>query len=359
LDHDAAWYVHNFSSEIRLMNRWLSMTFSVVIIAGISIASEQIYMSGQLRNQAIEDKQATLTQQISDLNDRMVASSRDEKPTVHEESADALAGLTLSISQVFPRHWLRQTLQLAQAQLEQEQAQVVLQTNPLQPAKSTLNLVKTNLNALVTSGAISALTASALTHAIDADVQMIDREAQIERQKVQLLDRQIAQYQMRLDQMARQGPRMRAASAAPSSSARGSNPKKPPVDPSFTQRISQLIIIEQPAQDVRENMLQRSLICREAALTLGLVRQALAQGQWDQVIQLLSDSRAQLSGLVDADARQMQSTLANIIVKPHAKLQLTALRWLPSDTVAPYKPTLKNVVQTTPQPPAIPRVVAS
>jgi hypothetical protein len=300
-----------------------------------------------------------LTQQISDLNDRMVASSREEKPTLHEESADALAGLTLSISQIFPRHWLRQTLQLAQAQLEQEQTQFVSQPPPFQPAKSTLNLVKTNLNALVTSGAISALTASALTNAIDADVQMIDREAQTERQEGQLLDRQMAQYQLRLDQMARQGPSMHTATAVTPSPARGSNPNKPPVDPSFTQRISQLVIIEQPAQDVRANMLQRALICREAALTLGLVRQALAQGQSDQVIQLLADSRAQLSGLVDADARQMQSTLANITVKPHAKLQLTALRWLPSDTVAPFKPPLRNIIHTPPQPPVIPRVVAS
>jgi hypothetical protein len=341
------------------MNRWLSMTFSVVLVAGVVYAGEQIYLSGQMRNQMIENKQAALAQQISDLNDRMVASSREEKPTAHDESADALAGLTLSISQIFPRHWLRQTLQLAQAQLEQEQTQFVSQTNPFQPAKSTLNLVKSNLKALVTSGAVSALTASALTKALDADMQMIDREAQTQRQEAQLLDRQIAQYQLRLDQMARQGPSMHTASTALSSSARGANPNKLPVDPSLMQRISQLIIIEQPAQDVRANMLQRALICREAALTLGLVRQALAQGQWDQVIQLLADSRTQLSGLVDVDAKQMQSTLANITVQPHSKIQLSALRWLPSDTVAPFKPAIKNIVDTATQPSVIAHVVAS
>ena len=126
------------------------------------------------------------------------------------------------------------------------------------------------------------------------------------------------------------------------------------------QRMRQLVIIERPAQDVRTDMLQRALICREVALTLGLVRQALAQGQWDQVTQLLADSRAQMSGLVDADARKMQSTLAGLTVKPHSKLQLTAIRWLPSDTVAPFKPSAKtDAVQVLPKSLIAPRVVAS
>jgi hypothetical protein len=349
--------MHIVSSEICLMNRWLSSTLSIVIIAGVGYAGEQIYLSGQQRYQTIEDKQTLLAQQISDLNDRMVATSRDDKPIVHDESVNAVTGLSLSMSQVFPRHWLRQTLQLAQTQLEQDQTQLAVQTNPFQSAKDTLNLVKSNLNELVTSQAVSELTASAMSKAIDVDLQTIDHEAQIQRQEVQLLDRQITQYQLRLDQMARQGPSMKAASVASPGLTRSSNSNKPPVDLSFVQRIRQLIIIEQPAEDVRANMLQRALICRETALTLGLVRQALAQGQWDQVVQLVADSRAQLAGLVDPDARQMQMTLANITVQPHSKLQLTALRWLPSDTIAPFKPPINNM--NTASRPSETRVVAS
>jgi hypothetical protein len=334
------------------MNRWLSSTFSVVIIAGIGYAGEQIYLSGQQRYQAIEDKQTLLTQQISDLNDRMVASSRDDKPEAHDESANAVAGLTLSISQVFPRHWLRQTLQLAQTQLDQEQTESITQTNPFKTAKETLILVKTNLNSLVTSSAISALTANALSKAIDADLLMIDHQGQTQLQDVQILDRQIAQYQLTLDQMARQGPRMHSV-------VNHSNLNQPSADSSFLEKIRQLIIIQKPTQDVRANMLERGLICREAALTLGLARQAIAQGQWDQARQLLADSRAELSGLVDADAKNMQMTLANITLKPYSKLQLTALRWLPSDTVAPFKPAMKDVEATTMKLPITARVVAS
>lgn len=337
------------------MNRWMSMAASLAVIVGVGYAGEQIYLSGQKRYQDLEDKQTALAQQISDINDRMVASARDEKTTSRDGSNNVVAGLTLSISQIFPRHWLRQTLQLAQSQLEQDQAQFAPQTNPFQSAKETLNLVKNNLNNLVTSQAISALTASALTRAIDTDLQMIDHEAQAQRQEVQLLDRQIAQAQLTLDQMALRGPSMHVAVNPNSTTTKNQSS----VEPSFMQRIRQLVIIEQPAQDVRANMLQRGLICREVALTLGLVRQALAQGQWDQVTLLLTDSRAQMAGLVDADAKKMQATLAGLSVKPHAKLQLTAIRWLPSDTVAPYKPSVTTDVAPPPQAPAVSRVAAS
>lgn len=338
------------------MNRWISMTVSVVVIAGIGYIGEQLYLSGQSRYQDIENKQSALAQQLSDLNDRMVASSRDTKSTVQDESTNAVAGLTLSISQVFPRHWLRQTLQLAQVQLEQEQTQFASQASPFQAAKDTLNLVKTNLNGLVTSQAISALSASALTRAIDADLQMINEEAETQHQEVRLLDRQIAQLQLTLDQMARQGPTMHTTAAQNNASPQNSNQT---TNPSFMQRMRQLVIIERPAQDVRANMLQRGLICREVALTLGLARKALAQGQWDQVVQLLADSRAQLSGLVDADAKQMQITLLNLTVKPHPKLQITALKWLPSDTVAPLRPSIKPDVVATPVQPIASSVAAS
>jgi len=185
---------------------------------------------------------------------------------------------------------------------------------------------------------------------------MIDHEAQAQRQEVQLLDRQVAQLQQTLDQMALRGPSMHVASTSSSTATANQTT----VTPSFMQRMRQLVIIERPAQDVRTDMLQRALICREVALTLGLVRQALAQGQWDQVTQLLADSRTQMSGLVDADARKMQSSLAGLTVKPHSKLQLTAIRWLPSDTVAPFKPSAKtDAIQALPKSPVAPRVVAS
>lgn len=337
------------------MNRWMSMLISVLIISVIVYIAAQIYGSAQSRYQAMEDKQSELAQQVSDLNDRMVAVSRDIKLTAQNDSTDGVP-VNLSIPQVFPRHWLRQTLQLAQAQLEQEQILFASQTAPFRTAKETLALVQSNLSALVASQTISALSASALTRAIDTDLQMIDEEAKAEQQDIQLLDRQIAQLQFTLDQMAQKGPVMHAGVTPSHSTAQSTN--QPAVDLSFMQRIRQLLIIEKPAQDVRSNMLQRGLVCREVALTLGLARKGLAQGQWDQVIQLLADSRTQLTGLVDVDAKKMQVSIANLTVKPHTKLQLTALKWLPADIVRLDEPTVQNNVKQS-QTLDLSRVVAS
>jgi hypothetical protein len=353
------------------MNRWISMLVSVLVISIIGYTIVQIYGSVQSRYQAMEDKQSELALQVSDLNDRMVAVSRDTKSASQYDSNDAAADNS-SISQIFPQHWLKQTLQLAQAQLEQEQTQFASQATPFRATKETLDLVKLNLNALVASQTISALSATALTRAIDVDLQMIDDEAKAERQDIQLLDRQMAQLQFSLDQMAQKGPAIHTRITPDHSTAQSNvqataqsavqttvqSTNQPTIDLSFMQRIKQLFIIEKPAQDVRSNMLQRGLICREVALTLGLARKALSQGQWDQVIQLLADSRRQLTGLVDIDAKRMQASIASLTIKPHAKLQITALKWLPADIVAADKSTFDDNAKKS-QVPVLSRVGVS
>ena len=117
------------------------------------------------------------------------------------------------------------------------------------------------------------------------------------------------------------------------SSGTTQNAQVPTADLSFTQRISRLFVIEKPILNVRENMLQRGLICREVALTLGLARQALAQGQSDRVMQLLADSRAQLASVVDPAAKQMQASIAALTVVTQPKLQLTSLQWVPTEAL--------------------------
>ncbi|GAC1604369.1 MAG: hypothetical protein NVS3B3_00330 [Aquirhabdus sp.] len=342
------------------MKRWATMTLSVAAIVGVGYLGEKSYLSSQQHDQEIEHRIAALTIQVSDLNDRFIAASRDEKNDTANDSTNAVSGLTLSMTQIFPLHWLKQTLQLAQSQLEFNQ-----QTSPVnafESTKNTLNLVKSNLNSLVAGHAISELPASALTRAIDIDLKMIDSEAQTHRQEIQLLDRHIAQLQLTLDAMARQGPSMQVPSTVNNLLAQAG--AAPTAELSFTQRISRLFVIEKPALNVRENMMQRGLICREVALTLGLARQALGQGQSDRVVQLMADSQAQLAGVVDPAAKQMQSSIAALKVPAHPKLQLTALQWAPAEAlITPVKP----VTEISPSPasavtvalPSAPRVVAS
>lgn len=312
------------------MKRWITMTMSVIAIVGAGYLGEKAYQANQQHDQDVEGRVAALSIQVSDLNDRLIATTRDEKNDSPSSSTSAISGLTLSMAQIFPQHWLRQTLQLAQAQLESDQK--ISSVNTFESSKNTLNLVKSNLNSLVTGHAISELTASGLTRAIDTDLKMIDSQAQTQRQEVQLLDRHIAQLQLTLDTMARQGPSM-SLTMSSTSSGTTQNAQVPTADLSFTQRISRLFVIEKPILNVRENMLQRGLICREVALTLGLARQALAQGQSDRVMQLLADSRAQLASVVDPAAKQMQASIAALTVVTQPKLQLTSLQWVPTEAL--------------------------
>lgn len=309
------------------MKRWVTMTLSVAAIAGVGYLGEKAYLSNQQHDQEIEHRIATLTIQVSDLNDRLVAASREEGSTTN--SKNAVSGLTLSMSQIFPQHWLRQTVQLAQSQLEFNQQ--TSSVNSFESAKNTLNLVKSNLDSLVAGHAISELTASALARAIDVDLKMIDSQAQTQRQEIQLLDRHIAQLQLALDGIARQGPSMQVPSKTSNLPTQTSAMPAPEI--TFAQRISRLFVIEKPALNVRENMMQRGMVCREVALTLGLARQALAQGQSDRVMQLLADSHVQLAGVVDPAAKQMQASIAALKVPAHPKLQLTALQWAPAEAL--------------------------
>jgi len=317
------------------MKRWAIMTLSVAAIVGVGYLGEKAYLSSQQHDQEIERRIAALSIQVSDLNDRLIAASRDEKDAMPQNPTNAVSGLTLSMSQIFPQHWLKQTLQLAQSQLELDQ-----KTSPVhafESSKNTLNLVKSNLASLATGHAISELTASGLARAIDVDLKMIENQAQTQRQEIQLLDRHIAQLQLALDVMARQGPSMKMTSSTTNLPAQAKVAPAPEL--TFTQRISRLFVIEKPALNVRENMLQRGLVCREVALTLGLARQALAQGQSDRVMQLLADSRTQLAGVVDPAAKQMQASIAALTVPTHPKQQLTALQWVTAEAlVTPVKP---------------------
>lgn len=311
------------------MKRWVTMTLSVATLVGAGYLGQKAYITGQERYQDVENRLASLSMQVSDLNDRLIAASRDEKDDSQIDSSHAVSQLSLSMAQVFPQHWLKQSLHLAQSQLELDQH--TSSVNAFESAKNTLNLVKSNLNGLANGHAISVLTASGLTRAIDVDLKMIDSQAQTQRQETQLLDRHIAQLQLSLDVMARQGPSMQITTTTPNTSAHGVVVQA--ADLSFTQRISRLFVIEKPMLNVRENMLERGLVCREVALTLGLARLALAQGQSDRVMQLLTDSRTQLNSIVDPAAKQMQASIAALNLPLQPKLQLTALQWAPAEAL--------------------------
>lgn|GEM_PF-5191173 len=306
------------------MTRWATMTGSLVVFAGLGLAGTQLYRMGSERYQDISQQQAQLSLQVSDLNDHFIALSRAAKvaPTTTATSTAVIA--SDQATQQLSLYWLSQTLQLAQKQLDQ--APLLTNTsdlsqpgNALTTIKNTLNQVKQALPGMQAAQSISSITAAEIGNAIDRDLKMIDDSGLKFIQSNQALDRQLASMQAQLDHMASAGPHFNPdRSTATTNSVDGG---------SFLNRF---LVIERASGDVRSQTLQRSLICREVALTLGLVRQALAEGQTDRVMQLLTDSRTQLAGLVDTDARQMQAGLATLSVQ-ETRLHLSALDALPPE----------------------------
>ncbi len=321
------------------MTRWTTMALSLVVIAGVGIAAEELYGLAEQHYKEIQTQQAQLTMQVSDLNDRLIAVTRGDKSASEAAASEGSHVAQVSANdatQKLSRHWLRQTLLLAQTQLDQTPLQLTQQLHTLSAAEITLNQIKQTLPALAQSQSISTLTQSALDRAIDADLRVIEDQGQRQVQANQNLDRRLADLQLQLDRMARQGPSLHGAPT------QTTDAKPSSTDPSFLHRVNRLFIIEKPSMDVRSTMLQRALICREVALTLGLARQALAGGQADRVRQLLADSHNQLVGVVDPDARQTLGVITSLTVAENTKLQLSALQWMPADPLpaTPNSPLL-------------------
>ncbi len=306
------------------MTRWATMTGSLVVIAGLGLAGTQLYRMGSERYQDLSQQQTQLSLQVSDLNDHFIALSRAAKAAPASAPASTALIASDQATQQLSLYWLSQTLQLAQKQLDQaplltSATDLTQPGNALTNIKNTLNEVKQALPGMQAAQSISSITAAEIGTAIDRDLKMIDDSGLKFIQSNQALDRQLATMQAQLDHMASQGPHFNPDR---SNTASGS------VDGgSFLNRF---LVIERSSGDARSQTLQRSLICREVALTLGLVRQALAEGQTDRVMQLLTDSRTQLAGLVDTDARQMQTGLAALSVQ-ETRLHLSALDALPPE----------------------------
>ena len=70
------------------MTRWTTMAVSLVVILGVGIAGEEIYQIGDQHLKEIQAQQAQLSMQVSDLNDRLIAVTRGEKPASDVASTD-------------------------------------------------------------------------------------------------------------------------------------------------------------------------------------------------------------------------------------------------------------------------------
>lgn len=271
----------------------------LVLLMLLSWFGWQLYAEQQLMIQRLQQDQKTLNQQLGDLNDRLVAVARMQAQPV---SLSVEPNLAVPEQAVFIRQNIRQALLLAQAALvdgRQEDADALL----------------LNIQILLQSPAQQSLApalVAGLQQAVQADRIQLGQTAQLRQTARQSMDRALLRIQQQLDQMARQGPVLYTTSGTkPTDHTAADLPAT-----SWLDRLSQIVAIQRVPSNQQVTLVQRALLCREIALTVGLARHAVRQQQPDQLRALLQEAVQQLSRLPDAEAVQTRQWLEQLLASP-------------------------------------------
>ena len=271
----------------------------LVLLMLLSWFGWQLYAEQQLMIQRLQQDQKTLNQQLGDLNDRLVAVARMQAQPV---SLSVEPNLAVPEQAVFIRQNIRQALLLAQAALvdgRQEDADALL----------------LNIQILLQSPAQQSLApalVAGLQQAVQADRLQLGQTAQLRQTARQSMDRALLRIQQQLDQMARQGPVLYTTSGTkPTDNTAADLPAT-----SWLDRLSQIVAIQRVPSNQQVTLVQRALLCREIALTVGLARHAVRQQQPDQLRALLQEAVQQLSRLPDAEAVQTRQWLEQLLASP-------------------------------------------
>ena len=272
----------------------------LVLLMLLSWFGWQLYAEQQLMIQRLQQDQKTLNQQLGDLNDRLVAVARMQAQPV---SLSVEPNLAVPEQAVFIRQNIRQALLLAQAALvdgRQEDADALL----------------LNIQILLQSPAQQSLApalVAGLQQAVQADRLQLGQTAQLRQTARQSMDRALLRIQQQLDQMARQGPVLYTTRGTKLTD-RTAAADLPAT--SWLDRLTQIVAIQRVPSNQQVTLVQRALLCREIALTVGLARHAVRQQQPDQLRALLQEAVQQLSRLPDAEAVQTRQWLEQLLASP-------------------------------------------
>lgn len=287
----------------------------IVVLALIAYLYLQLQQQREVLS-TFDKNQQQLVLQIADLNDRLVATARQQEPTSTVPDT-----INLAASNQLARQSVRQALLLAQAALDVGQANEALallsQTRHRLADQDGLTLAP----ALV--AALNVRIAEDMSHVTD-----VGHKKQAARQARDVAYSRLQDF---LTEMARQGPVL-----IPTQTHNAAL-NEPTVDPSSLRfRLSHLIRIEPAEAGPQASIAIRALICHEVALTLGLARQALQQQQIDQELSLVREAQHQIRGLADVDARRVDTLLRQLLLHPMpATIRLQSLQLLPDQTSAP------------------------
>lgn len=297
---------------------WLWRALLLGLFVLLSGLCWQLYAQQQLLIQRLQQEQKSLTQQLGDLNDRLVALSRVQSQPV---ALTAESVVSAPEQGELLRQNIRQGLKLAQS---------ALQDGRQQDADAVLLGIQNTLNSPAQQWLAPALV-DGLRIAIQADRVQIEQTAQRRYTARQAMDQAVMQIQQYLDHMASRGPVLRIQQNPLSAEVININN----TSTSWLDRLAQVVSLQRVTDDQQVTLSQRALLCREAALTLGLVRHAMRQQQPDQVRALLQEAALQLSRLPDAEAVQARQWLAQLAALPLPTApRLSALALLPEQDVS-------------------------
>lgn len=286
----------------------------LLLLVLLSWCGWQLYQQQQLALAQLQQDQKNLSQQLGDLNDRLVAVARLQAQSV---SLSAQQSVAAPAQAELLRQNIRQGLLLAQAALQdgrQEDADALLlniQTLLQQP----------------TQQALAPALLEGLLVAVQADRIQLGQTAQLRQTARHSIDRALMRIQQQLDQMARQGPVLHTPSVTDTDNT---TEHETVAAPDWWARVTQIVSIQPVSSEQQVTLTQRALLCREVALTVGLARHAVRQQQPDQLQALLREAVQQLSRLPDAEAVQTRQWLEQLLASPLPTAQpLKSLLLLP------------------------------
>ncbi len=287
----------------------------IMVLALIAYLYVQLMQQRTVLNN-FDKNQQQLVLQIADLNDRLVATARQQEPVLI-----APVAMASPASNQLARQSVRQALLLAQAALD------VGQPN------EALALLSQTRHRLADQDSLSLAPAvmTALNVRIAEDMAHVTDVGHKKRLARQARDLAYSRLQVFLAEMARHGPVL-----IPDQTTNAAL-NEPAADPSSLRfRLNHLIRIEPAEAGPQASIAIRALVCHEVALTLGLARQALQQQQADQELSLVREAQHQIRGLADVDARQVDGLLRQLLLHPiPASIRLQSLQLLPDQSSQP------------------------
>lgn len=288
----------------------------LLILIGLMIRlSYDLYVTDQQALQSMQQEQQSSQQQIADLNDRLVALARQQPSlsfmgtglsTQLADSQHAAQQLQIQMQRAelkqVHQQWLKSSLELAQQTLDQGKIDTTLvmlqqiQTHTLDSQRQDADPL--NL---------------ALLQAIHNDQQQLKQARDRDQVTLNTMARSLELIQQQLLRFSDLPPTLVAAST--------SEEKK-----HILPKLSKIISIERVEPTTQQQMLTRSLLCKQASFSLGLARAAILENNNAAVGFYLQNAAQLIKPITDANITSVSSQIVKLQTRQLPKpIGLTSL----------------------------------